>query len=168
VKDLFNSTVIGANALVNASNKIRIGDSNVTVIEGQVNWSVASDRRLKDNIEYSDKLGLKFINELKTATFTYKNDTTEKHHDGLIAQDVKGTLSKLGLEFSGLIVSDNEEKTLNLAYAEFVIPLINAVKDLARQNQKGQRQIESQQKEIDELKTLVNNLIANQTAQVNK
>jgi hypothetical protein len=142
--NLTNATSIGYYATVNASNKVRIGNSNVTVIEGQVNWSVGSDRRLKDNIQYSDKLGLEFVNELRTAKFTYKNDPSKRHHDGLIAQDVKQVLDKYGLTFSGLIESDNEEKTMNLAYAEFVIPLINAVQE--------------QQKEINELKQLVKSL----------
>jgi hypothetical protein len=64
-----NATVIGCSAIVDASNKVRIGNSDVTVIEGQVNWSVGSDIRLKENIGYSDELGLEFINGLKTATF---------------------------------------------------------------------------------------------------
>src|SRR5262249_59060981 len=33
--DLSNATAIGAGAIVNASNKVRIGDANVTVIEGE-------------------------------------------------------------------------------------------------------------------------------------
>jgi len=88
---------------------------------------------------------------LKTVTFTYKDDITKKPHDGLIAQDVKKALDKLGLEFSGLVESENKEKILNLSYAEFVIPLINAV-------QEQQQQIESQQKENQLLKTELNSL----------
>ncbi len=153
--NLTNATAIGYNAKVNASNKVRIGNSSVTVIEGQVNWSVGSDIRLKDNIEYSDKLGLEFVNGLKTATFTYKNDSTKRLHDGLIAQDVKKSLDQLGLKFSGLTENENEEKILNLSYAEFVIPLINSVKELSNKNQ-------DQQKQIDELKALVKSLINNQ------
>jgi hypothetical protein len=111
---------------------------------------------LKDNIVYSDRLGLEFINCLKTATFTYKDDPGKRHHDGLIAQDVKETLDRLGLKFSGIVESNNEEKTFNLSYAEFVIPLINSVKELSNKNQE-------QQKQIEELKALVSTLIANQT-----
>ena len=165
---LTNATAIGYKAVVNASNKVRIGNSSVTVIEGQVNWSVASDSRLKNNIQYSDQLGLEFVNNLKTATFTYKNDIIKKHHDGLIAQDVRKTLDDLGLEFSGLVESDNDQKTLNLSYAEFVIPLINSVKKLSNQSQEQQQQIETQQKELNELKVLVNTLVANQAGKGNK
>lgn len=49
--------------------------------------------------------------------------------NGLIAQDVQETLQKLGLNFSGLVVDDNKDKTLNISYAELVIPLINAVQE---------------------------------------
>jgi len=113
----------GTTAKVDASNKVRIGNTEVTVIEGQVNWSVGSDIRLKDNVEYSDELGLEFINDLKTATFTYKNDSARRHHNGLIAQDVIETLDRLGLKFSGITESENQEKILNLSYAKFVVPL---------------------------------------------
>ena len=153
------SILQGTTAKVDASNKVRIGNPDVTVIEGQVNWSVGSDIRLKENIEYSDKLGFKFINGLKTSTFTYKNDSAKRHHNGLIAQDVRETLDRLGLKFSGIAESENEEKILNLSYAEFVIPLINSVKELSSKNQE-------QQKQIEELKTLVKTLLANQNVQV--
>jgi|GEM_PF-1065798 len=166
--NLSNATAIGYCAKVNASNKVRIGNTDVVVIEGQVNWSVGSDIRLKDNVEYSDKLGLEFVNGLKTATFTYKNDSEKRHHDGLIAQDVKETLSRLGLNFSGIVESDNDEKTLNLSYAEFVIPLINSVKELSSKNQEQEKQIENQQKRIDKLEALVNNLSSGQIVQNNK
>jgi hypothetical protein len=168
VNNLSNATAIGYSATVNASNKVRIGNSSVTIIEGQVNVSVASDRRLKENIEYTDKLGLQFVNDLKTVTFTYKNDPARSHHDGLIAQDVKQVLDDLGLKFSGLIQSENADRTYNLAYAEFVVPLINSVKELSFQNQEQQKQIESQQRELDELKALVSTLVNNQAGQGNK
>jgi hypothetical protein len=99
---------------------------------------------------------------LKTATFTYKNDSEKRHHDGLIAQDVKETLSRLGLNFSGIVESENDEKILNLSYAEFVIPLINSVKELSRQNQEQQKLIEYQEERINKLETLVNNLPSGQ------
>jgi len=166
--NLTNANAIGTSAIVNASNKVRIGNSSVTVIEGQVNWSVGSDRRLKENIDYSDKLGLEFVNGLETATFTYKDDPAKRHHDGLIAQDVNNVLDKSGLTFSGLVESDNEEKTFNLSYAEFVIPLINSVKELNNKSRGQQNRIEDLQKEINELKSLVNSLLANQGVQSHK
>lgn len=158
---LTNAIALGYNTKVNADNKVRIGNSNVTVIEGQVNWSVGSDLRLKEEIVYVNKLGLEFINALKTTTFTYKNDSMKKHHDGLIAQDVKQVLDQLGLEFSGLVESENEEKIMNLSYAEFVVPLINSVQELSKINQE-------QQNQIDELNILIKTLMANQNGSQDK
>jgi hypothetical protein len=44
-----NATGIGANAIVDTSNKIRSGDTNVTVIEGQVGFTASFDRNKKEN-----------------------------------------------------------------------------------------------------------------------
>jgi trimeric autotransporter adhesin len=45
--NLQNATAIGYNTIVNASNKVRLGNAAVTVIEGQVAYTNASDKRLK-------------------------------------------------------------------------------------------------------------------------
>jgi hypothetical protein len=45
---------------VNASNKIRIGNSSVTVIEGQVAYTFPSDGRFKTNVSENIK-GLGFL-----------------------------------------------------------------------------------------------------------
>jgi hypothetical protein len=44
---LTNATAIGAGAIVDASDKIRLGDANVTVIEGQVLPTAVSDKTKK-------------------------------------------------------------------------------------------------------------------------
>jgi trimeric autotransporter adhesin len=67
---LTNATVIGANAIVNASNKVRIGNSAVTVIEGQVAFSFPSDGRFKFNIR-EDVSGLDFIIKLRPITYQF-------------------------------------------------------------------------------------------------
>ena len=61
---LTNATAIGANAVVNASYKVRIGDAFVTVIEGQIAFSPTSDRRLMEEIN-PVSLGKDFVNDLK-------------------------------------------------------------------------------------------------------
>jgi len=52
--NLTNATAIGANAVVDASNKVRIGNALVTVIEGQVDWSFISDSTKKENFLQTD------------------------------------------------------------------------------------------------------------------
>jgi hypothetical protein len=148
---LTNATAIGFTALVNASNKVVIGNSNVTSIGGYANWTNYSDKRLKENIIYKNDLGLNFISKLKTVSYNYKADQLKHRRDGLIAQDVAKALKDLGMQFSGLVIDDDKNKTENLSYGDFVIPLINAV-------QEQQKQIEAQQKQIDELKKLVGTL----------
>lgn len=142
---LFNVAAIGTNTIVNASNKVRLGNDQITVIEGQVAYSYPSDRRLKENIVYNAKLGLDFIDRLQPVSYNYISDKTKMRHDGFIAQDVEQAMKELGVSFSGLKKAD--DGTYSLAYSDFVMPLVNAVKELKQQN-------EEQQREIDELKRL--------------
>lgn len=140
---LNNATAIGGQAQVDASNKVVIGNPSVNSIGGYAPWTNYSDQRLKENIEYNDRLGLDFILKLKTVSYSYKADPIKRRRDGLIAQDVEQTLNELGLNFSGLIVDENKDKTLNLAYGEFVVPLINAVKEQNKQINDLKEQIEA-------------------------
>jgi hypothetical protein len=54
----------------------------------------------------------------------------------------------MNFEFSGLTVDDDGMKTLNLAYGDFVIPLINAL-------QEQQRKILSQDEKLEKLEKMV-------------
>jgi len=129
---MVNATVIGYNAKVNSSNKVVIGNANVTAIGGYANWTNYSDFRLKENIKYQNDLGLTFITKLKTFSYNYKADENKRRRDGLIAQDVEQTLKSLGLQFSGLVIDQDKDKTMNLSYGDFVIPLINSVQELEK------------------------------------
>ncbi len=141
--NLNNATAIGVDAIVNASNKIRLGNAGVTSIEGQVAYSFPSDRRLKENIQYTSHLGLNFISKLQTVSYTYKSDKTHVRHDGFIAQDIEAVMKELNVDFGGL--KKSADGMYSLAYSDFIMPLVNAVKE--------------QQKEIDELKKQVQALI---------
>lgn len=156
--DLTNATAIGANALVDASNKVRIGDASITVIEGQVAWSNPSDRRLKENIVYTNRLGLDFISQLQTVSYNYTSDKYKTRYDGFIAQDIEEILKKSGLQFSGLKKSD--DNMYSLAYSDFVMPLVNAVKELKAKNEALEKRIallEELQAEVSKLKTQMSN-----------
>ena len=67
--DLVNAIVIGTSALVDASDKVRIGNTNITSIGGEVSWTTFSDARYKTNIK-EDVPGLAFINNLRPITYT--------------------------------------------------------------------------------------------------
>ena len=45
-----NSMALGFNSAAPSNNFIRIGDANITSIEGQVNMTIPSDKRFKDNV----------------------------------------------------------------------------------------------------------------------
>ena len=52
--NLNNATAIGNGAVVNASNKVRLGNGLVTVIEGQVLFTNVSDKTQKENFQPVD------------------------------------------------------------------------------------------------------------------
>jgi hypothetical protein len=60
---------LGNNVTPTASNQVRIGNSSVTSIGGQVGWTTFSDGRYKKNIK-ENVPGLAFINQLKPITYT--------------------------------------------------------------------------------------------------
>jgi trimeric autotransporter adhesin len=151
-----NSMALGNNAKVNASNKVVIGNGAVSSIGGNGAWVNYSDRRLKENIVYTNKLGLNFINSLNTASYNYISDNNKRRRDGLIAQDVQAVLKNLGLEFSGLIEDNDSTKTLNISYGELVMPLINAVKELSEENKKLKLELNFLKKDVSEIKAMLN------------
>lgn len=97
---------------------------------------------IKTNIESTD-IGLSFIIELKPVTFNWKDSSefpegyvdkdkaemdTETKLYGMIAQDVKAALDKVGHEnFGGW--SQEEDGSQRLSQEMFIYPLINAVKN---------------------------------------
>ena len=87
--NLSNATAIGANAIVDASNKIRLGDANVTVIEGQVDFTFTSDKNKKENFQPVD--GEEVLRKLRGLTVTSWNyighDPTQFRHYGPMGQE---------------------------------------------------------------------------------
>ena len=105
-----------------------------------------SDRRMKENITTLTE-GLKTVLNLNPVCFTWKDQTDQKKHIGLIAQEVMPLVPEV------VDTGNDPDKTLGINYAGLVPVLIKSI-------QEQQQQIESQQKQIDELKTLVNSLIS--------
>lgn len=84
-------------------------------------------------------------------------------HTGFLAQEVEKAAKEIGYDFSGVDVPKNESDYYGLRYAEFVVPLVKAVQELSGENEKLKNQNEEQfqinknlQKQIDELKVLMN------------
>ena len=124
-----NATAIGYGAIVSGNNSVQIGNTAVTVIGGPVSWSTLSDKRLKDNVRPLNA-GLDFIMKLKPVTYTYTTPGQEGiRYSGLLAQDVEKIIEKMEIEFSGIVKPKSDEDHYSIRYAEFVLPLINAVQE---------------------------------------
>lgn len=163
-----NATAIGAGARVNASNKVRIGNGAVTVIEGQVPFTTPSDGRFKFNVQ-EDVKGLDFIMQLRPVTYQFDvnrfdqqwvdktnvpasdailasyNEATAIRRTGFIAQEVEKAANASEYEFSGIIKPKTEQDHYSLSYESFVVPLVKAV-------QEQYQLIKAQQQIVEELK----------------
>ena len=87
--DLTNATAIGHGAVVDASNKVRIGNNSVTVIEGQVAYTFSSDRNKKENFQPVDgEEVLRKIRQFNLTSWNYiGQDAKTLRHYGPMAQD---------------------------------------------------------------------------------
>jgi len=87
--NLTNATAIGFGALVNASNKIRVGNNTVTVIEGQVGFTAVSDKTKKENFQRVD--GEEVLGKIRGFELSSWNfidhDPKQFRHYGPMAQD---------------------------------------------------------------------------------
>ena len=156
--NLTNATAIGYGAVVDASNKVRIGNTSVTSIGGQVAWSNFSDARLKTNVQESP-LGLNFILKLRPITYNYLAKGQEGIlYTGLIAHDVERVLQELESDFSGLDKPQTEEGFYQLRYATFVVPLIKAMQEQQEQIKQQEEQMKQQQERISTLEKAIEEL----------
>src|SRR4029450_5536959 len=87
--NLTNATAIGNGAVVNASNKIRLGNTAVTVIEGQVAFTASSDKTQKENFQPVDgEAVLGKIRSFELSSWNFiGHDPHEFRHYGPMAQD---------------------------------------------------------------------------------
>jgi hypothetical protein len=78
-----------------------------------------------------------------------KSNIQKMRFTGFNAQEVETLARQLGFEFSGIDTPKNEGDYYGLRYGDFVVPLVKAVHE-------QQSIIDNLQKQIDELKKLVN------------
>ena len=161
-----NSTGLGQGVQITASNQVRVGNTSVNSIGGQVGWTTFSDERIKKNIR-EDVGGLDFIMLLKPVTYNYDyeklnalqtgkksnlvtldNPNTGIRFSGFIAQQVEAAAISTNYNFSGVDRPVNENTPYGIRYAEMVVPLVKAVQDL-------KQIIDKQQQEIEQLKSVI-------------
>jgi len=152
--NLQNATAIGYNTVVNASNKVRIGNATVSVIEGQVAFTAASDKRLKQDIQDIDT-GLDFILKLKPVSYQMKNLADNRLNWGFIAQDIE---KLVGEENAILTIGGDEDRTLGLRYTDFVAPLVKAVQEQQLEINSLQEQLEKRDVQIQALEASLKNV----------
>src|SRR5262249_36488130 len=87
--NLTNATAIGNGAIVNNSNKIRLGNTVVTVLESQVGLTVVSDKTQKENFQPMD--GEEVLGKIRGFELSSWNfighDPKQFRHYGPMAQD---------------------------------------------------------------------------------
>jgi hypothetical protein len=145
VTNITNATAIGSGAIVQSSNAVRIGNTSVSEIRGQVPFSSSSDRRLKTEIKTLDE-GLSFIQKLKPVSYLLKNGD-KRTNWGFIAQDIE---SLVGQGNNVLSIGGDSSRTLGLRYTDFVAPLTKAVQELAIQNENQSESIRALEAKVQE------------------
>jgi hypothetical protein len=171
-----NSTALGANTIVSASNQVRVGTIETSSIGGFTGWTVISDTRFNKNIQHNIH-GLDFINQLKPITYTLDVDAVKTAlknpnakpldkrimnsesianmgtrnpiiYSGFSGQEVEAVAKKLNFQFTGIDAPKNAKDLYGLRYDEFVVPLVKAVQELSAQN-------DELKKELADLKSAV-------------
>lgn len=167
---LSNSTAIGANAVANASNQVRLGDQNITTLycmgayagtvgvtnrdlyvdnTGKIGY-LSSSKRYKNNIK--DMEDISWLYQLRPVNYIYKNDSTNSKQYGLIAEEVE--------KLNPLFVSYNPDGTIETVnYSRFISPLVKAVQE----QKKMIDNLTQQQKTKDSIQTAtINSLLVHQ------
>lgn len=158
------------NIAFGGDNRVRIGNTSMSSIGGQVGWTTLSDARLKSGLQRNVP-GLDFILRLQPYTYHYsidsynrlfnKNDTIDYptkrniekiRFSGFLAQEVEQISNEIGYEFSGIDKPDDDNGVWGLRYAEFVVPLVKAVQEQQQLINSMQHKIDAMQKEIERLK----------------
>jgi len=179
--NLSNATAIGNIATVSASNRVRIGNSSVSRIGGQVAWTNLSDGRIKENVQEAVP-GLSFISQLRPVTYTLNTrkqdeitmqampdsikerrmlsdadylESSSIVRTGFIAQEVEAAAKKVGFDFDGVSTPENETDLYGIRYAEFVVPLVKAMQEQQEMIDGQKGMIDGQQEVMQEQQEMI-------------
>jgi hypothetical protein len=153
--DAQNEIVIGYNAIGGGSNTVTLGNSSIATLRAQVTSITSlSDRRDKAEIT-SISEGIDFVKKLNPVTFTWNTRDKAKvgiKSAGFIAQELlalqKGSTIGDNLD----LVSDDNPEKLEARYTNLLPVMVKAIQD-------QQELIEAQQKQIAELKLILETLL---------
>jgi hypothetical protein len=139
----------------NPQQKLDIAEGNGRVQSGY-NWLTNSDIRFKKNVVTLEN-SLEKVIAMRGVSFNLINSNSGNEMSvkniGFIAQELEKVVPE--------VVVTGSDGFKSVAYDKITAVLTEAIKE-------QQQQIDTQRKEIDKLKALVNTLIANQTEQGNK
>jgi hypothetical protein len=123
-----NSSAFGYQALITASNQVRVGNSSVNSIGGYAGWTtLPSDKRVKQNIK-ENVPGLAFINKLRPVTYNLDINAIEqivqlpsiKDKQGKIirpsADELLSRKEKEKIVYTGFVAQDVETAAKSLNY----------------------------------------------------
>jgi hypothetical protein len=149
--NLNNATAIGEGAIVNNSNKIRLGNTSVTVIEGQVAFTNVSDKpkTKKENFQSVDgEAVLGKIRGFELSSWNFiGHDPKEFRHYGLMAQDF---FAAFGHDGVGQIGS---ETTINSGdLAGILMIAVQALEKRTAELKQKEAQIVVLESKVEELK----------------
>ena len=157
-----NSICIGYQALSAGTNTVRLGNTSITAINGQVTFSATSDSRDKTDI-VDNPVGLSYVNTINSKCFRqnprgrYTDFETEvldqEAHEagalknsnrtiGFLAQDMQAELDELEIgDFDFVDNSDSEH--LSIKHGELTAILWKAVQELSAKNDALEARIEA-------------------------
>ena len=143
---LTNATAIGYGAVVDANNKIRLGSTSVTTIQGQVAYTFTSDRNQKENFQPVDgEEVLRKIRNFSMTSWNYKkNDPAKFRHYGPMAQEFFAAFGHDGAGTCGDSVSINSGDMAGIT--------LIAVQTLESEKEQLKAKVETIQTENAELK----------------
>ena len=144
-----------------------------------MSWSTFSDGRFKKDLK-EDVSGLAFIKQLRPVSYTVDKTAVNKflhisdssnnleaesksiatRQTGFVAQEVEAIVKKTGYVFYGVDAPKNENDHYSIRYAEFVVPLVKAVQELAANSDIQRKQIEEQKAQIEQQQKQIELLLA--------
>jgi len=158
-----NANVIGYNAIADADNIVHLGNTSITTISGQVNFTTYSDKRIKTNIR-EDVIGTEFISKLRPVTYNFdldkqnellniedlsnspsKYDIENIKFSGFIAQEIEKAAIASNYNFNGLKKPEKDQKLYMVTYTQFIMPLVKTIKE-------QQERLKEIKKELEKLK----------------
>ena len=143
---LINATALGYRAFVNANNTIQLGNANTMALNCNVGVTTPSDMRFKYQVQ-ANVPGLAFITRLRPVTYRFDRaklaaftetgelpagftpDPAAAVQTGFLAQQVEQAAQTVGYRFDGVHAPANARDHYSLIYAQFVVPLVQAVQE---------------------------------------